>query len=307
MARPLKEGLDYFPLNTDFEDDDKVAIIEAEYGNTGYALIVRLLCRIYRNGYYYQWSEKEQILFKKRINVDINEVNVIINDCCKWGFFDKGMFEKFSILTSYGIQKRFIEATHRRTEVKINKKYSLFNLQELRKYKNVLLVNDNDETVEDFGRNTPLKKPESEKPDPQEYSNQKSLDKKQENFLGDKEDVTYKDVVHFWEQNGFGGMTPYASQQLEQWMDDFGQGEAVILKALQIAVENNVRKLRYVIGTLRTWSNAKCRDYQAILAFQKEQETRGASNKNGGKNKKVDWDKLDKEISEDEPPFFEGV
>ena len=32
MARPLKEGLDYFPLDVDVDQDDKVAIIEGMHG-----------------------------------------------------------------------------------------------------------------------------------------------------------------------------------------------------------------------------------------------------------------------------------
>ena len=32
MARPRKQGIDYFPFDVDFFEDDKVALIEAEFG-----------------------------------------------------------------------------------------------------------------------------------------------------------------------------------------------------------------------------------------------------------------------------------
>lgn len=87
MARPQKNGLDYFPLDVDIDQDDKVALIEAQHGITGFAIVIKLLMKIYKNSYFYEWTEKEQLLFSKRVNVDINQVNVVINDCVKWGLF----------------------------------------------------------------------------------------------------------------------------------------------------------------------------------------------------------------------------
>ena len=44
MARPLKDGVDYFPLDTVL--DTKFELIEAEYGLTGFAVVVKLLQKI---------------------------------------------------------------------------------------------------------------------------------------------------------------------------------------------------------------------------------------------------------------------
>ena len=89
MARPIKEGLDYFPLNVDIDQDDKIAIVEAEHGMIGFGIIIKILMKIYSESYYYEWTEKQQILFSRRVNVDINEVNEVINSCVKWGLFDE--------------------------------------------------------------------------------------------------------------------------------------------------------------------------------------------------------------------------
>ena len=35
MARPIKDGVDYFPLDTDFFQDDKVRLIKGEFGAKG--------------------------------------------------------------------------------------------------------------------------------------------------------------------------------------------------------------------------------------------------------------------------------
>lgn len=66
------EGLDYFSLDTDIDQDDKVAIIEAQHGMLGFGVVIKLLMKIYSEGYYYDWTEKEQILFSKRVNANIN-------------------------------------------------------------------------------------------------------------------------------------------------------------------------------------------------------------------------------------------
>ena len=96
--------------------------------------------KIYKEGYYYGWTDKEQLLFSKRVNVDINRVNVVINSCLKWGFLDKTMFDKYCILTSSGIQKRYLEATSRRKKVEIIKEYCLIDPS---KYGNIVFVDIN--------------------------------------------------------------------------------------------------------------------------------------------------------------------
>lgn len=114
MARPRKDGLDYFPLDVDIDSDDKFQLLEAEHGVKGFGIVVKLLARIYKNGYYTKWTEAEQLLFSKRVSVDRNEVIACINSAIKWDIFDKTTFERYGILTSRGIQKRFLFVFKRR-------------------------------------------------------------------------------------------------------------------------------------------------------------------------------------------------
>lgn len=127
MARPTKEGLDYFPLDTDMDNDGKIAFIESKHGFVAFGLIIRLLMRIYKNGYYLEWSEREQYIFSKNISVDINTTLTIVNECINEGLFNKNLYEKFAILTSGGIQKRYITACGRRTKIAMIKEYFLIN------------------------------------------------------------------------------------------------------------------------------------------------------------------------------------
>lgn len=124
MARPLKQGLDYFPL--DCQLDDKFELIEAEYGLIGFAVVVKLFQKIYgQNGYYTEWTDEVALLFAKRIGAGGGVVSEIVKAAIRRGIFDKGLFEKYHILTSAGIQKRYLEIVSRRKSSKIKNEYLL--------------------------------------------------------------------------------------------------------------------------------------------------------------------------------------
>lgn len=127
MARPTKEGLIYFPLDVDADQDDKLMLVIARHGVKGFGIVIRLLMEIYKNGYYYPWTEKEQLIFSQRVNVRLEDINEVVNDCLKWGFFQKKLYERHQILTSCGIQKRYLEGTAKRKEVKLLQEYLLID------------------------------------------------------------------------------------------------------------------------------------------------------------------------------------
>lgn len=130
MARPLKEGLDYFPLDVDIDQDDKLVVVIGKYGMQGFGIIIRLMAEIYKNSYFYPWTEKEHYVFSNRVNVDINTVTDVVNECMKWGFFDRKLYESFSILTSRGFQSRYISASKRRKNIVFVREYTLIDLQQ---------------------------------------------------------------------------------------------------------------------------------------------------------------------------------
>ena len=115
MARPEKRGLDYFPFDVDFFEDEKIEAISGEFGIKGEIATIKLLCAVYRNGYFIQWSELLKMKLLKRLpGISIELLEQILNRLVKWGFFDKNLFDSDKILTSKGIQSRFFQATKRR-------------------------------------------------------------------------------------------------------------------------------------------------------------------------------------------------
>ncbi len=108
MGRPTKTGLDYFPL--DVVMDDCIELIETEHGLAGFSIVIKLWQKIYKNGYYLDWSEDVARLFAHRINAELTLINSVINSCFYRNIFNESLYKSHNVLTSAGIQKRYIIA-----------------------------------------------------------------------------------------------------------------------------------------------------------------------------------------------------
>lgn len=118
MARPQKKGLDYFPLDVDFFADEKIEAISGEFGIKGEICVIKLLCAIYKNGYFIQWSELQKMkLLKSLPGISPELLDSIIKRLILWGFFDQTLFDSAAILTSRAIQERYFEAAKRRKDL----------------------------------------------------------------------------------------------------------------------------------------------------------------------------------------------
>ena len=129
MARPVKEGLDYYPLNADFMSDIKVRRLIRSFGSKSIGVVIALLGMIYGDkGYYILLNDDVAFIISEQTLEDEDLVNQIINKLIEIEFFDKNLYEKHRVLTSKGIQKRFISATERRKDVNLITKYNLVNV-----------------------------------------------------------------------------------------------------------------------------------------------------------------------------------
>lgn len=161
MARPLKEGIDYFSL--DCYMDDKIKMIQAEFGLKGFAIVVKLWQLIYReHGYYCEWNEERELLFKSEEGLDSGSdlIAQVISSCIKRDIFSQELFDKYHILTSRGIQKRYLAVTAKRKKVEVKKEYSLIKVVHNQVNDGKNLVNDGKNPVNDVN-NTKSKVKES--------------------------------------------------------------------------------------------------------------------------------------------------
>lgn len=262
MARPQKIGVEYFPLDVDIDQDDKVAMIEALHGLIGFSIVIKLLMKIYKEGYYCEWTEREQILFSRRVSVDIKEVNAIINDCVKWGMFDEGTYTKHQILTSKGIQARYFEIVKRRKEVEVVDEFLLIGQNHLNNYKNIVTVDINGINVninqvnDDISTQSKVKESKVNesilnKTTTEDYGDCSSSSSK-DNGLDKNEELSR--IAIAFQDNGFGSINITVKEMLLELLDLYSA--EWIIEALKIAVESNKRSLRYVKGILENWQTS---------------------------------------------------
>lgn len=130
MPRPIKEGLDYFEL--DCQLDDKIKLIQAEFGLKGFAVVVKLYQKIYGlHGYYCEWNEDVLLLFMSENGLSGDSRNLIeniVSACIRRDIFSEELYTAYQILSSSGIQKRYVNAVSKRVNVKLKKEYLLISV-----------------------------------------------------------------------------------------------------------------------------------------------------------------------------------
>lgn len=150
MSRPLKTGLEYFSL--DCKLDDNFTMIQNDFGLKGFAIVIKLYQLIYgERGYYCEWNKNSLLRFLSVNHLgscDENLVGDIVASCIKRGIFSKEIYDRYHILTSRGIQKRYFSALSRRTAIEVRKEYLLVSVP-----KNAIIVDKNSKSVYENPKN----------------------------------------------------------------------------------------------------------------------------------------------------------
>ena len=132
MARPYKQGLDYFPLDVSFFRDSKIRRLQANAGPLAVYLYVKILTLVYENGYYieldiHRLAEDIQIDIPRWTKVE--NVKRLINACVDCGLLDSQLASQ-GVITSVAIQKQFLASTTRRKRVDTSKYWLLEETQD---------------------------------------------------------------------------------------------------------------------------------------------------------------------------------
>ena len=110
------DGINYFPVGVNFMEENAMEVIEAKYGIKGSAIVLKLLCKIYKEGYFIRWDEEQCLIFANKAGREVQaaEVQGIIEILFIKGILDRNSYLENGILTSENIQKVWMEATKRR-------------------------------------------------------------------------------------------------------------------------------------------------------------------------------------------------
>lgn len=259
MARPIAKGVDYFPLNVGFLSDIKIRKIMMAHGASSIAVIIYILTNIYKDeGYFMKVTDDEINLIAFDTRTSVEMVAAVIEKACEVDLFSADMYKQHQILTSKGIQSRYIKITERRKKPMLLTAYCLHN------------VNNNSVNVDIMSTETQLMSAEMQ---------QSKVKKRKENIKESKYKVNKSKEKSFLQPvfnnwlNNFGDISSYLMEVLESLVLEYGVDE--VLSALEVAKEKGTANVKYIEGVLK---NRKIQSY-------------ADDRKSAKKDEQVDWDK----------------
>lgn len=243
MARPTAKGVEYFPLNVNFINDLKVRKLLLSCGAEAIAVLIYLLSTIYKDeGYYIEIHEDEIDLIALDVNVTPEFVLEVINKACEVRFFDVNLYENFNILTSKGIQERYLKITERRKNSVVITQFNLVNV-----YNNSVNVNNNSINVDNNPVNVYKSTQSKVKESKEKKRKVKSLsnDSVKNVYLTEteKRDYTNKKIYELY-LNGVGQISPTIKERLDDLVELYGMEHVIV--AINTTIESGGSSIKYV-------------------------------------------------------------
>ena len=276
MARPLKQGIDYFPLSVDFLRDIKVRKIKRACGPYTVEILLCLLGNIYREtGYYIGWDEDTMFLVADEVGAKEGLVEETVNKAVQVGFFNQEKFNEYRILTSNGIQKRYLEATKKRKEVVIS---DIYLVNDTIKDEETLVNGvDNEQSKVNKSKvnKSKVNKKETESsinPSSPETSVEKAFF---EEPLGEEK---LTELIRYYSQN-VSPATPVNITDLQYDLADFDGDLELLKEAVNICARNNERRYSYFAGILKNWRANGVKTYADYLNNERERADKKTKNK----------------------------
>lgn len=133
MARPMSDGVGYFPKDVGFYHDDKIRLVRAEFGAKGMYLLDYILCEIYgKDGYFMKWDAIKCGLVSDGAGCGCTPsfAQELVAGCIRYDVFNKSVFDSYGVLTSAGIQRRYVRMFNGRDYIRIAKEYFVLNVED---------------------------------------------------------------------------------------------------------------------------------------------------------------------------------
>lgn len=129
MARTPKRGIDYAGWSVNvFDGDKKIDKLLDAQGWKGFGVYFFLCQSAYKmNGYYLEWDYDDCASTARKMGGGIGSETVMetVKLCLLVGLFDNGLFDRWGVLTSKGIQRRFWAAAGERRVVSLDSRFWL--------------------------------------------------------------------------------------------------------------------------------------------------------------------------------------
>ena len=151
MARKLKVGLDYFPIDTDILLEPKIKKLMKLYGAEFLSIYICFLTMVYSSGYYLEMTLDELAdsiwtsLDFKNFELDVDYVKTILLKMEECHMIDSLSLEYDGVVTSKAIQKQFLASTYRRK--KADRPHWILSPEEEEKVSKFYGINANNNSI----------------------------------------------------------------------------------------------------------------------------------------------------------------
>lgn len=281
MAGKPKQGIEYAGWSvTMFDSDDKIDLLLDACGWDGFGIYFYLCTRAFSgDGYYYKWGFASCASTARRMGGGIgsNTVKETVGHCLRIGLFDKGLFDRWGILTSRGIQRSYWRVlTGRRSKV-VYREYWLLADDECQG-----LVKINLESNHDLA-NDHLQPAHDDTQLANEGKNSTVQNSTVQSFKNNPAEPVLSPTEEFY-RDKIGTVTDKIREGLAEMVSE--DGETEVMSAIKIAAEKGARNLGYIRGILRNRRKAEAEQRQKnkFLNYSQRDD--------------VDYDALEKELAD---------
>lgn len=229
----MKEGMDYFPHDTNSSSDEKIEALRGEFGNDGYAMYFILLERIYKTDTGSLNLNKTVIkkAIVKHIGVSEEVFNNILDFCFEIELFDKSTYENLGVLTSNGIKKR-------RDEV---------NKQREKWRKRKVIQKENNSNDEFSNEKIPQSKEKKSKVNKIKENESKTTTTYEQPCCSNSSDIDFN-IFTYMQRRGFTSISSIMAEQIQADIEMYSLEE--VKQAIDIADNNGKHAYNYVKAIL---------------------------------------------------------
>lgn len=280
MPRPPKRGIDYAGWSVNvFDGDRKIDKLLDAQGWRGFGVYFFLCQLAYKmNGYYLEWDYDDCASTARKMGggVGSETVREAVDLCLRIGLFDNGLFDRWRILTSRGIQRRFWAATGERSTVYLNGNYWLLGADETKGIENRAVF-------EVSPPHNSVSPPQNEVMTSRKYTkvNEMKANKiKQEGDAPAHTKEKLSSVVGFYEQGAGTVATPYFGENLRHFAGLLGC--EVVKHGIEAAFKEGKTSPKYILAILRRYEREKLDTLEKVLRSERQFELDTQRGKGGG-------------------------
>ena len=248
MAGKPKKKLDYAGWSVDlFDNDTKMDKLLDAQGWNGFGIYFYLCQKAYGSeGYFYKWGYDDCASTARKMGGGIGSgtVKETVDYCLQIGLFDKVLFDRWGVLTSKGIQRRYWAVASERRDKTVYMEYWLLQDEECKGCFKVALFEHCEPTDEHV-------EPANEGVERENKSkvNKNKINKSKERLMH---------VFELFEESFGKPLSQPELQSLSDWLDTFS--DDVVLLALDTANKNKAKSFKYINKVLADWKKAGVKD-----------------------------------------------